>query len=320
MRVLIADRFPESALAELAEEGFEVTFDPQLRGDGLARTIVASEAEVLVVRSTLVTAPMLAAGGLRLAVRAGAGFDTIDIQAAKAHGVYVANCPGKNAIAVAELSFGLMLSLDRRIPNNVEDLKEGRWDKTLYSNAKGLFGRTLGLIGLGAVGREMVPRARAFGMPVVAWSRSLTSSGARRFGIERKTTPIEVAAASDIVSVHLALTDETRNLVGRDFFLAMPPGALFINTSRAEIVDQDALVQAVKESKIRAGLDVFDGQPAGGSGTIDGDIFKIDGIIGTHHIGASTGQAQQAIAQETLRIIREYRETGRPPNLVADTD
>ena len=155
-----------------------------------------------------------------------------------------------------------MLSLDRRIPNNVEDLKEGRWDKTLYSNAQGLFGRTLGLIGLGAVGREMVPRARAFGMPVVAWSRSLTSAGARRLGIERKTTPIEVAAASDIASVHLALTDETRNLVGRDFFLAMPPGALFINTSRADIVDQDALVQAVKESNIRAGLDVFNGQPA----------------------------------------------------------
>ena len=319
MKVLIADRLPDTAVTELAKDGFEVTFDPQLRDDGLAQTIVAGEAEVLIVRSTSVTAPMLAASRLRLVVRAGAGFDTIDIQAAKNYGVYVANCPGRNAIAVAELSFGLMLSLDRRIPNNVEDLKAGRWDKTEYSKARGLFGRTLGLIGLGAVGREMVPRAQAFGMPVVAWSRSLMSTGARQFGIEHKTIPVEVAAASDIVSVHVALTDATRNLIDEDFFQAMPSGALLINTSRAEIVDQDALVRAAKEKNVRAGLDVFDGQPSAGSGTIQNDIFKIDGIIGTHHIGASTSQAQQAITQETLRIIREYRQTGRPPNLIADT-
>jgi D-3-phosphoglycerate dehydrogenase len=317
MQVLIADRFPGSAIAELTRDGFDVTFEPQMKGHGLAQAVVANDTEVLVVRSTPVKAQTLAAGRLRLVVRAGAGFDTIDIEAAKANNVYVANCLGKNATAVAELSFGLVLSLDRRIPDSVVDLRRGVWDKTEYSDAQGLFGRTLGLIGLGAVGREMVPRAQAFGMPVVAWSRSLTPARAGQFGIEHKMTPHEVASASDIVSVHVALTDETRNLIDVDFFHAMRPGSVFINTSRAEIVDEDALVRAVKEKGIRAGLDVFAGQPSGGTGTVQTGLFSIDGIIGTHHIGASTSQAQQAIAQETLRVIREYRETGRPPNLIA---
>ena len=320
MNILIGDKFPDGALVELARDGFEVTYDPELGGDALAQAIVASEAEVLVVRSTVVTAPMLAAGHLGLVVRAGSGSDTIDIQAARKCGIEVANCPGRNAIAVAELSFGLMLCLDRHIPNNVEDLRQGRWNKTAYSVARGFFGRTLGLIGLGAVGREMVTRARAFGMPVVAWSRSLTPSAARRFGIEHNATPIEVASNADIVSVHVALTQETRDLIGEEFFRAMRLGALFINTSRAEIVDEPALMRAVQQKRIRAGLDVFDGQPSSGTGTVRNDIFKLDGVIGTHHIGASTDQAQQAIAQETLRIIREYSKTGRAPNPIAVAD
>ena len=291
MNILIGDKFPDSALAQLAEEGFEVTYEPALSGDGLAQAIVASEAEVLAVRSTEVTAPMLASGRLKLVVRAGSGSDTIDIKAARKSGIEVANCPGKNAIAVAELAFGLMLSLDRHIPNNVEDLKEGRWNKTAYSVARGLYGRTLGVISLGAVGREMVTRAGAFGMPVVAWSRSLTPSAAGRLGIERKTTPIEVAGSADVLSVHVAFTQETRNLIGEEFFQAMRPGALFINTSRAGVVDELALIRAVQEKNIRAGLDVFDGQPSSGTGTVRNDIFKFDGVIGTHHIGASTDQA-----------------------------
>ena len=320
MNILIGDKFPDGALAELARDGFEVTYDPELSGDGLAQAIVASEAEVLVVRSTVVTAPMLAAGHLGLVIRAGSGSDTIDVHAARSFGIEVANCPGNNAVAVAELSFGLMLCLDRLIPDNVEDLRQGRWNKAAYSVAQGLFGRTLGLIGLGAVGREMVTRAQAFGMPVVAWSRSLTPSAARKFGIEHNATPIEIAGNADIVSVHVALTQETRDLIGEDFFRAMRPQALFINISRAEIVDERALMRAVQQKRIRAGLDVFDGQPSSGTGTVRNDIFKLDGVIGTHHIGASTDQAQQAIAQETLRIIREYCKTGRVPNSVAVAD
>ena len=122
---------------------------------------------------------MLEAGRLSLVVRAGAGYNTIDVKTASSRGIYVTNCPGKNSIAVAELAFGLMLSLDRRIPDNVADLRQGRWNKKEYSKARGIFGRTLGLIGLGRIGREMISRAKAFGMPVAAWSRSLTAERAQ---------------------------------------------------------------------------------------------------------------------------------------------
>jgi D-3-phosphoglycerate dehydrogenase len=162
----------------------------------------------------------------------------------------------------------------------------------------------------------MITRAKAFGMPVVAWSRSLTLERAESLGIEMKQSPLEVASSADIVSIHVALSNETRNLIDDKFFGAMRPGSYFINTSRAEVVDQAVLASAVTEKGLRVGLDVFVGEPAGGVGAVEDDIFKLEGVIGTHHIGASTDQAQQAIAEETVRIIREYKETGRAPNVV----
>jgi len=259
---------------------------------------------------------MLEAGRLSLVVRAGAGYNTIDVETASERGISVANCPGKNAIAVAELAFGLILALDRRIPENTADLKRGVWNKKEYSKARGLYGRTLGLIGLGGIGCEMCPRARAFGMRVVGWSRSLTDVKARNLGVEALDSIFQVAAASDVVSVHVALKPETTKLVGEDFFAAMKPGSFFVNTSRAEVVDQAALERAVREKGIRAGLDVFAGEPSGGGGSVDDPIFQLPGVVGTHHIGASTEQAQEAIAAETVRIVREFKETGRPPNVV----
>jgi D-3-phosphoglycerate dehydrogenase len=316
MKVLIADKFPESGQAALREAGCEVIYDPELKEDSLVQAVRSVGPDVLVVRSTIVTRQMLEAGSLSLVVRAGAGYNTIDVKAASELGIYVSNCPGKNSIAVAELAFGLILALDRRIPENVFDLKAGRWNKREYSKARGLFGCTLGLIGVGRIGQEMIPRAKAFGLKVVAWSRSLTPERAQQLGIERKESPIEVAASADIISLHVALTNETRNLIDERFFEAMRPGSFFINTSRAEVVDQAALERAVRERGIRAALDVFAGEPASGTGTLEDPIFKLEGVIGTHHIGASTDQAQQAIADETVRIIREFKETGRPPNAV----
>ena len=316
MRILIADKFPESGQADLKQAGLEVVYDPDVKDDSLVAAIKSSGADVLVVRSTKVTAEMLEAGRLSLVIRAGAGYNTIDVKTASARGIYVTNCPGKNSIAVAELAFGLMLALDRRIPDAALDLKQGRWNKKEYSKARGIFGRTLGLIGVGKIGREMITRAKAFGMPVVAWSRSLTLERAELLGIEMKQSPREVASAADVVSVHVAMNNDTRNLIDDKFFGAMRPGSYFINTSRAEVVDQAALASAVKEKGLRVGLDVFAGEPSGGVGTVEDDIFKLDGVIGTHHIGASTDQAQQAIAEETVRIIREYKETGRAPNVV----
>ncbi|HKF43830.1 MAG TPA: NAD(P)-dependent oxidoreductase [Thermoanaerobaculia bacterium] len=316
MKVLVADKFEKSGLAELAELGCEVLFQPDLKDDALTEAIRSSGAEVLIVRSTKVTRAMLEAGKLSLVVRAGAGYNTIDVEAASERGTYVANCPGKNSVAVAELAFALILALDRRMVDNAADLKRGVWNKKEYGKARGIFGSTLGLIGVGGIGKEMVPRGRAFGMPIVAWSRSLTPDKAHVLGIERKATPAEVAAAADIVSVHLALKPETKGLIGADFFAAMKPGSFFINTSRAEVVDQAALARAVQEKGIRAGLDVFAEEPAGGSGEVKAPIFDLPGVIGSHHIGASTDQAQEAIAAETVRIVREYGETGRAPNVV----
>ncbi|MFO0810672.1 MAG: 3-phosphoglycerate dehydrogenase family protein [Gemmataceae bacterium] len=316
MKVLIADKFPEVGRAAVARAGVEVVYDPELSDAALTAAVHSSGADILVVRGTKVPAATLAAGRLSLVVRAGAGYDTIDVPAASARGVYVSNCPGKNSIAVAELTFALMLALDRRIPANVADLKAGRWNKAEYSKARGLFGRTLGLVGLGRIGQEVAGRAHAFGMPVVAWSRSLTPDQAAALGVRPLGSPAEVAAVSDVLSVHVALTGGTRNLIDRGVIEALRPGSYFINTARAEVVDQAALIEAIRDRGIRVGLDVFAGEPSGGVGTVTDPIFELDGVIGTHHIGASTEQAQEAIAEETVRIISEYARTGRVPNVV----
>ena len=316
MRVLIADRFSDEARVSLAADGFQVSYEPDARGEILTDAISNTRAEVLVVRSTRVTADALNAGQLALVIRAGAGFNTIDVQAAKSLGISVANCPGKNSNAVAEIAFGLIIALDRQIPANTSDLRNGLWRKASYSSARGLAGGTIGLVGVGRIGRTMIPRAEAFGMSVIGWSRSLTDCTAAHLGIERKKSPLEVAKASDIASVHVSLTGETRAFIGRTFFQAMREGSIFINTSRAEVVDEPALAWAVRERSIKAGLDVFEGEPPSGTGSIDNPLFALDGIIGTHHIGGQTLEAQRAIAHETVRIIREYRATGTPPNLV----
>ena len=316
MKVLIADKFEESGIEALKEIGCEVVYHPDLKDDSLVEAVRDSKADVLVVRSTKVTEAALAAGRLSLVVRAGAGYNTIDVKAASSRGIYVSNCPGKNSIAVAELAFALILALDRRLPDNVADLRAGKWNKKEYGKARGLYGRTLGLIGLGQIGREMIARAKAFGMDVTGWSRSLTPESAAELGIAYRQTIIEVAYDCDILSVHIALAPDTRGVINSDVFDAMKPGSYLINTSRAEVVDQAALKRAVRTKGIRAGLDVFADEPAGATGDFNDEIVTLPNVYGTHHIGASTDQAQEAIAAETVRIISAFKETGKVPNVV----
>ena len=306
MKVLVADKLEKIALDGLARLGCEVISDPDLQGDALAEAIKASGADVLVVRSTKVDAQAISAGRLSLIIRAGAGYNTIDVEAASEHGVYVSNCPGKNSIAVAELAFGLMLAVDRSIPDNVAELRAGHWDKKRFSKAKGLFGSTLGLMGMGNIAQEMIPRARAFGMGIIAYSRWMQPESAAALGIARAETPEDLARQADIVSVHVSLRPETKGICNSDFFRAMRAGSTFINTSRAEVVDQPALVEAVRSGHIRAGLDVFEGELAGGEGEYSGELKDVAGIYTTHHIGASTEQAQNAVAEEVVRIVAEY--------------
>jgi D-3-phosphoglycerate dehydrogenase len=316
MRVLIADKFEQSGRDGLDAAGCEFSYQPDVKDETLVEAIRSYQPDTLVVRSTKVTEAMLDAGALKLIVRAGAGYNTIDVAAASRRGVYVSNCPGKNSVAVAELAFALILALDRRIADNVIELRAGRWNKKEFSKARGLMGRTLGLVGAGRIGQEVITRAHAFGMNVIAWSRSLTDERAAELGVERRENLLDVARDSDIVSVHVALKPETRGLVGADFFGAMRDGAYFVNTSRGEVVDQEALRRAMREKNIRAGLDVYAAEPTSSAGEFADDIAREPNLYGTHHIGASTDQAQEAIAAETVRIIRIFKETGRVPNVV----
>jgi D-3-phosphoglycerate dehydrogenase len=316
MRVLVADKFEQSGLDGLTALRCEVSCEPGLKDQALAARVGEFKPDVLIVRSTKVGEPVLAAGALKLVVRAGAGYNTIDLAAASRRGIYVSNCPGKNSIAVAELAFALILALDRRIADNVISLRAGEWDKAEFSKARGLFGRTLGLLGVGSIGSQMIPRAKAFGMRVVAWSRSLSAARAEALGIERKDSPREIVSTADIVSVHLALGPETCGLCDAGFFAAMRKGAYFINTARGEIVDEEALKAAIREKGIRAGLDVFAQEPAGATGNFTSEIAQMPATYGTHHIGASTEQAQEAIAAEAVRIVRVFQETGKAPNVV----
>jgi len=320
MKVLVADKFEKSGIDGLKAAGCDVVYEPDLKDVALTEAIKSSGADVLVVRSTTVTAPMLEAGALSLVVRAGAGYNTIDVATASNRGIYVSNCPGKNAIAVAELAFALMLALDRRVPDNVAELRSGAWNKKEYSKAKGLFGRTLGLLGYGNIGQEMAKRAHGFGMPIVVWSRRF-ASGKENIAdspipMQLAKSPEEVAERADVLSVHLALAPDTRGLVSAAVLDKLKPGSYFINTARAEVVDQAALEKAVRERDVRVGLDVFAGEPAGATGEFKSALASLPNVYGTHHIGASTDQAQEAIAAETVRIIATYKDTGKVPNVV----
>jgi D-3-phosphoglycerate dehydrogenase len=322
VKVLIADKFERSGLDGLKAAGCEVIFQPDAAGDSLVAAIRDTGAPVLVVRSTQVTEPMLDAGALSLIVRAGAGVNTIDVAGASKRGIYVSNCPGRNSVAVAELTMGLILSVDRRIPDNVAELRAGKWNKKEFSKAKGLLGQTLGLIGFGHIGQEVAARARAFGMPVLVWSRRFSDSAAASaaatsaFDIQVVATAEELVAKSDILSVHLALNNETRGFVNANLLSHARKGACFINTARGEVVDYAALEAAVKEKGLRVGLDVFANEPTDATAAFSDSLVGQPGVYGTHHIGASTDQAQEAIAAETVRIIRTFKDTGRVPNVV----
>jgi D-3-phosphoglycerate dehydrogenase len=332
MKVLIADTFESSGIEGLKAAGCDVVYEPELKDETLRAAIGSTAADVLVVRGTAVTGPMLDSGRLSLIVRAGAGYNTIDVAAASTRGIYVSNCPGKNAIAVAELAFALILALDRRVPDNVVELRAGKWNKKEFSKARGLYGRTLGLLGVGNIGQEMIRRAAGFGMNVVLWSRRYQGanrpmneqdardlsleSALRTVSIDLMPTPGDVAARADVLSVHLALGPETKGLVNATLLDRLKPATIFVNTARGDVVDYPALAAAVRNKGLRVGLDVFANEPASALAAFHDDIVALPGVYGTHHIGASTEQAQEAIAAETVRIVRSYKDTGRVPNVV----
>jgi len=313
MILYLADKLPGAALKEFENIGCKVENNPDATSFDIGRGI--GEAMVLIVRSTVVTKECIKnSPNLTLIIRAGAGVNNIDVEAASKSGIFVANCPGQNAIAVAELTMGLILSLDRFLPDNVADFRSGNWKKGVYSKADGLYGKTLGVIGTGQIGREVIRRTRAFGMPVVAWSRSLTHEKAELMDVNYATSVGEVASRSDILTVHVALSPETKRLISAKVLSELRDGAFFINTARAEVVDEEALFRELESGRIKAGLDVFSGEPESKKGEFTSRFQKLDNVYITHHIGASTRQAQMAVAMDAVDIVRRYLQEGTVRN------
>ena len=309
MRILFADAFPPQQLERLRGQGHECDFAPTLTGDDLPGAIPGFDA--LVVRSTRVGAAVLEAGdSLKLVVRAGAGTNTIDTARARELGIDVCNVPGANALAVAELALGLIISADRRIPDNVADLRNGEWNKKRYSKARGLFGRSLGIVGAGAIGMAVAERAAAFGMRilVVASPRRGDAVRARLAAVGATELPSlgELAEQSDFLSVHVPGGTQTKALVNRDILARMRPGAVLVNTSRSDVVDESALIEALDTKGIRAVVDVYDGEPTSGEGRFDSLLARHPNVYGTHHIGASTEQAQLAVADGVANVIAAF--------------
>ena len=315
MRVLAADRLSESSLDEMRTLGVEVIYEPDLDGEELVNCL--DGVNVLIVRGTVVNKAAIDAGkALNLIIRAGAGVSNIDVSTASERGIYVANCPGKNASAVAELTMTLIGCLDRRVPDGINSLRSGKWEKHEFARAVGLNGRSIGVLGTGHVGRAVIKLAQAYGMLPFAWGRSLSASRAAELGVTRVTSPEELARSVDVFSVHLELGDRTRGIVDRKVISALRERAMFVNTARSELVDYDALLEWIPKKGLRVGLDVLPNEPDTREGVYSHPILQSGLVYATPHIGASTDEAQIAIANETVRILRGFLTQGEVPNVV----
>ncbi len=311
MRILVADKFPENYLAEFKAKGYEVDYQPKLGENELAGP--AKVADVIVVRSTVVNADTIKSSDtLKLVIRAGSGVNNIDVNVATEKGVAVANTPGKNAVAVAELAMGLIISLDRRIPDNVIDFRNGVWNKAEYSKADGLLGKTLSVIGTGNIGSEVAKRAQAFGMKVYGYDIVKVNSPYFE-NVDSLEKAVEIA---DIISLHLPSNAKTKGMFNKEMFARMKTGAMLINTSRHQIVNEDDLLEAVESKKLKVGMDVFLTEPEGKDGAVSSKLQNNPKIYVTHHIGASTEQAQDAVAQETVRVVNTFAANGEVLNKV----
>jgi D-3-phosphoglycerate dehydrogenase len=314
VNILIADKLSPVTVEALEDLGARVTMNPELTAEDLPS--VMGDHEILIVRSTKVTAKTIeAAPSLSLIIRAGAGVNTIDLATASAKGIHVANCPGKNTDAVAELTIGLLIAADRRIADATADLRAGAWKKKEYGKARGLKGRTLGIIGLGNIGSAVAKRAKGLEMNVISWSLGFTPEMAKELDVGFCESPEELAEKADAVTVHLAAVAETEHFCDERFFSKMKEGAIFINTSRGEVVDTKALKAAILGKGLRVGLDVFENEPAATAQEFN-DQELVKRVTGTPHIGASTDQASEAIADGVVDIVKSYKMTGKPINAV----
>ena len=311
MKIIVADNLPPSATALLAAEpGWTVDARSGRTPDQLAADL--ADADALLVRSaTRVDARLLAAAPrLRIVARAGTGVDNVDVDAASARGILVVNAPGANSISVAEHAWALMLALARSVPAADRAMKDGKWDKRRFLGTE-LHGKTLGLVGLGRIGREVAERARAFGMRVVAHDPFISAEVAADLGVELLSLD-DLTAAADVLSLHLPANADTRHLFDDARFAKCRRGVRLVNTARGELVDEGALGRAIDAGIVAgAALDVFESEPPR-----DWTLVSRPEVVATPHISASTEEAQELVGVETAATVRDFLRDGVVRNAV----
>jgi D-3-phosphoglycerate dehydrogenase len=305
MKIFVADDVSAAGLEPLRVAGFTVEKRTGLAADELREAV--RDCDGLIVRSeTKVTSELMdAASRLRVVGRAGVGVDNIDVAQATARGIVVMNAPDGNTITTAEHTIALLVSLARRVPQANGSLRAGRWERKRFIGVE-LQGKTLGIVGLGRIGRVVASRARAFGMNIVAYDPFVAPDQAR--DLELEIVPLdEVFARADFLTVHTPLTAETRGIVGAQAFSKMKRGVRVINCARGGLVDERALLAAIKEGIVAgAALDVFEQEPP----PVDHPLLALDEVIATPHLGASTTEAQEGVALTVAEQMRDYLSTG----------
>ncbi|MCL6632690.1 MAG: phosphoglycerate dehydrogenase [Alicyclobacillus herbarius] len=304
MKVLVADDVAEVGLQQLRElPGVHVEVQTGMSEDELCRAIV--DADALIVRSqTKVTARVLeAAAQLKVVGRAGVGVDNIDVDAATRRGVVVINAPDGNTISACEHTFAMLMSMARRIPDAHQSMREGRWDRKAYVGVE-VSGKTLAIVGLGRIGREVAKRAQAFNMNVVCYDPFLSRERAQELGITSLSLD-DALAQADFLTIHTPLTRDTRHLLSAEQFAKMKPGVRIVHCARGGVIDEQALIQALREGKVAAAaLDVFEAEPL----PADHPLRQMENVVLTPHLGASTVEAQVnvaiSVAAEIADILR----------------
>jgi D-3-phosphoglycerate dehydrogenase len=299
-KILVAEKIHKNAL-DLAATYADVTLETNLTPQDLVRKIPGYDA--LVVRSaTKVTKEVInAAGNLKIIGRAGVGLDNIDVDAASKKGILVVNSPEASSIAVAELVFGALLALNRKIVHAHTSMKSGKWERSKFEGSE-VYAKTLGIIGFGRIGREVAMRAKAFGMHVLVYDPNITAESCASYDVRYYKELNEMLKHADVVTIHVPLTPKTKDLIGKEQFRLMKKSSVVINIARGGIINEEALYDALKENTIRgAALDVYVSEPHENS-----PFAELDNIVLTPHLGASTEEAQINAGTVVVEKIKEY--------------
>lgn len=304
-KILITDPIETSCIDILQSAGFEVSHRPGLKENEIISII--NEYNVLIVRSgTKVTKKIIdASKNLELIARAGAGVDNVDVMSATHRGIIVMNTPGGNTLSTAEHTMALLLSMCRNIPTANYELKHGLWDRKKYLGTE-LFGKKIGIIGLGKIGKEVAIRCKAFGMDVIGYDPVFTQDAAQKIGVKLVSID-EIFKQSDIITVHVPLSDETKNLIDKKAIEKCKDGVKIINCARGGIVNEEALLEGLKSGKVSAAaLDVFEREPP----QFPNELIEHPRVVVTPHIGASTKEAQEKVAIQIANQIIDFYQNG----------